>query len=279
MYPLDATVLDMKKHFTYKSPKQIWRILISDTDKLVIETRDMNTKEVFFNCYDLIAGKKIFTDFQPEEKYWIGIETIYKDIIIFHKYPKPDLPGHKEIIAIDLFSQKKLWSNSDYTYLFAYNDRIYCFNQGFEDRYFFSLNYLDGNLLAELGTDSNKINSINREAENQKDWSVYIYPEVYRYNNEGITKIVDEQTKNIDLIGEVEYNSYKNLTLFSFHAKVFEQSFVNRFFAVDTVSGKVKLSEVLNSNTPSLLTDSFFVYKNFLILLKEKNKLMIYNLE
>lgn len=269
----------MKKHFTYKSSKQIWRILISDSDKLVIEARDIGTREVFYDCIDLSNGKNIFIDHQLEEKNWIGIETIYKDIVFFHKYTKPDLPGHKEIIALDLVTQKELWTNSEFTFLFAYEDKIYCYNQGFEDRYFFALDYLNGNLIEELGTDYNTVNNLKVESGNSKDWSVYHYPEVYKYDDEKITNIIEAQTRKLEIVGEIEYNIYKKFAFFSFHSKVFEKNFVNRFLAVDTGSGKVVLSEVLNANTGSLLTDSFFVYKSYLILLKEKNGLIVYNTE
>lgn len=269
----------MKKHFTYESSKQIWRLLITDSDKLIMETRDNNTKEVFFNCFEIHTGKKIFTDHQQEEKYLTGIETIYKDVILFHKYFTPDLPGHKEIIAFDITTQKKLWSNSEYSFLFVYDDKVYCFKQGFEDRYFLALDYLNGNLLEEIGTDFNLINSLRQESENAKDWGHFIYPEVCKYDNELITKLIEEQTHKLEIIGEVEYGNYKNLIMISFHSKVFESSFINRFLLIDKTTGKIELSEILNANASSLLTDSFFVYKNFLILLKEKNGILIYNLE
>ena len=76
----------LKEHLTYKTGKQIWRILISGSEKVLIEKRDMESKEVYFDCLDLVSGEYVFTDLQFEEKFWLGIEKIYKDVIFFHKY-------------------------------------------------------------------------------------------------------------------------------------------------------------------------------------------------
>ncbi len=271
----------MKKHFSYKSPRQIWRILISDSDKLILETRDTSTKEVFYLCYELESGRVIFADLQLEEKFWLGIEAVYKDIIFFHKFPKPDLPGHKQIIAFDIASQKILWINSDLSFLFVNDDVVYGFQQGFEERYFFSLDYLNGELIKEFGSDYKTINELRNKAEDEKDWSRYIYPKAF--NNEEndlrIHEAIKAETKNLAIEGEVEYNLCGNLLLFNFHSKVFEGSYVNKFISMNLDDEKILLNEVLNANASSLFTDSFFVYKNFLFLLREKNEVSIYEIE
>lgn len=271
----------MKKHFSYKTPQQIWRILISDSDKLILETRDTNTKEVFFHCYELENGRAIFANLQLEEKFWLGIEAVYKDIIFFHKFPKPDLPGHKQIIAFDIASQKILWINSDLSFLFVNDNMVYGFQQGFEERYFFSLDYLTGELIKEFGGDYRTINELRNKAEDEKDWSNYIYPKIFT-NDESdlrIEKAIKTEIKNLAIEGEVEYNLCGNLLLFNFHSKVFEGSYVNKFIAMNLTNEQILLNEVLNANAASLFTDSFFVYKNFLFLLREKNEVSIYEIE
>ncbi|MBI1936865.1 MAG: DUF4905 domain-containing protein [Ignavibacteriales bacterium] len=269
----------MKKHFTYSVQKQIWRILISDSDKLILETRDTSTREVFFNCFDLQTGKKIFTDLQLEEKSWLGIEAIHRDVIFFHKYFKPDMPGHKEIIAFDIQSQKILWHNTDYTFLFAYNGKVYCYKQGFEERYFAALDYQNGNLIEELGSDYQTINLLKTKADNEVCWSLYVYPQVLHSADGKILEIIQSKTANLAIAGDIEYNTYKDLLLFSYNVKAFENSYINKFCVVDMPSGKEVLSEILNVNSGSLYTDSFFVYKKFLFLLKEKNGVIIFTLD
>ena len=100
--------MKIKKSLHYKSQNQIWRLLISENDYLLIETRDTNNKEVFFNCFDLNKSQKLFLNMQFEEKYWLGIEKFHKNILLLHRFTKPDMPDHKGIIAFDVV-QKKLF--------------------------------------------------------------------------------------------------------------------------------------------------------------------------
>lgn len=271
--------MKIKKYYTYNSQHQIWRLLISDSDKLIVETRNPNTKEAFFHCLDIQKSKMIFSDFQLEEKYYVGIETIYKEIIYFHKFPKPDLPNHKEIIAFDINSTKILWSNNELSFLFALDEKIYGFKQGFEERFFTSLNYLTGDVIEDLGTDYLKINILRSKSENEKDYSSYLFPQIYSEDDNFISELIKKTVPKLEFIGNVEYNIYKNLLLLSYHTKILPDGLRNNFTAVDIEKNSTVISEILNSNTKAFMTDSFFMYKNFLILLKEKNGLIIYKLE
>ena len=273
--------MEIKNLYSHKSDKQIWRILISDSDKLILETRDLSTKEVFFNCFYLDTGENIFCDLQLDEKCWIGIEEIYKDIIFFHYFPKPDMPHHKGIIAFDITSQNILWTNNEFSFLFAGDNKIYGFKQGFEERYFSALDYLTGNLIEEFGSDHKKINALQKTADDQKDWSNYIYPQILKEETCGknIFELIKTQTQDLDVAGEIEYNLYNDFLLFNFHSKISEEQMANIFCAINLKDRSLSLAKILNASTKSLFTDSFFVYKNYLFLLCEKDEVIIYKIE
>jgi hypothetical protein len=272
--------MNLTELYTYKTSGQIWRILISDLDKLILETREKSTKEVSFQCFELESGENIFSNFQLEEKHWLGIEVIYKNIIFFHRFPKPDMPSHKEIIAFDILTQKVLWTNNELAFLFAYKDIVYGFKQGFEEKYFISLNYLTGEFIEDLGSDHKRINELRDRSENEKDWHVYGFPKVYVENEDfSVTKAIQSETKALDIVGNMEYCLDYDLLFFNYHFKETPTNTVNKFAVINLENGKVLLSIVLNTNVRALFTDSFFVYKKFLIVLREKNELIIYKLE
>ncbi len=268
--------MKIKKYYSIDFKNQIWRLLISGEDKLVIESRNPETKEAYFHCLDINNKKFLFKDFQLGEKYYIGIETIYKEIIYYHIFPKPDLPNHKKIIAFDINSQKILWINHELSFLFAYNDKIYAFQQGYDERYYFALNYLTGNLIEDFGNNHSLINSLRKEYDGQIDLTNYIFPQVFTNDGSYLSKFISEYFSSIDVIGNIEYGLYKTLLLLSFHTKNSYKNLKNNFIAVNLENKKSIIFETLNVNTKSFLSDSFFMYKNFLILLKEKNGLIIY---
>jgi hypothetical protein len=261
--------------------QQIWRILISGNDKLLIETRDINTKDVFYNCFILENGKEIFSNFQLEEKYWIGVEAFDDDVILFHNFPRPDMPNHRGIIALNVLSKNILWKNNEFSFLFVLDGKVYGFKQGFDERYFAAFDFSIGELTEDLGNDFNKINTLRIQSENKKNWGAYIYPKIFsdEENDERIRNVISEEIKNLEIEGEVEYNIAGNILLFNYHIKNAVNNYTNKFSALNLDKGTVVLSEILNENVKSLLADSFFVYKNFMFLLRGKNEIIVYDIK
>ena len=280
----DKIITNMKIEnlYTFKNEKQIWRLLLTTSDKLLIETRDTDNKEVFFSCLDANTGKPIFENFQLDEIFWIGIETTYKEVIFFHKFAKPDMPGHKEIIALDLNTQKILWQTDEYAFLFIYDEKVYSFKQLFEGQKFFSLNYKTGELIEELESDYSRIDDLSGKSEIENHYDDYIFPLKYSdefIDNEEIRNIINEKTSGAKVTGDVEYNIYENLLLMNFHNKVLEGTLENKFWAVDIKSKNELFEVILNSDANAFVPDSFFIYKNLLFLLKGKKEVVVCRIE
>ncbi len=273
--------MKLKKLYKHDNKKQIWRILPTTNKKVVIEERDLVTKEVFFSCLDIESGKKIFNNFQLEEKNWIGIESIYKDLIFFHTYGKPDMPAHKSIIAFDILSQSILWQNDSYVFSFVYGEKVYCYKQRFESRVFFALDYLTGNVLEDFGNDASTINKLKEESD-AKFWEQnYLFPEYFKRNDsildvyqKYIQKVLDEHV----IKGEVSYLKISYLLLFNFHEVSKTSTYTNIFITVDVKNNKILLKETLDKNLINLMPESFFVKDNFLFLIADKTKLLVYQI-
>jgi Domain of unknown function (DUF4905) len=265
--------MEIKKLYSYSNKKQIWRLLPTQTGKLIIEERDFGSKEVFFTCLDTKTGKKIFDNFQIEEKFWVGIEEIYKDIIFFHKFRKPDMPGHLGIIAFDINTKNILWKNDEYIFLFIHNDGVYCYKEKFEGRNFHKLDYLTGKLLADLGDNVNELNSL-REKKLSENNLEYHFTNQFNPDSENV-EIVRDHLSNIrseNLVsGKIDYINYSGILFYNFH-EILQSGgeMKNIFRAVDIESGKVIFEEELNSRIKVFVPDSFFIINDLLFLLKEK---------
>ncbi|MFC2132969.1 DUF4905 domain-containing protein [Bacteroidota bacterium] len=269
--------MKVKKKYSFKDGSQIWRILLSTTDKIIIETRNPDKKEAFYNCLDLYSGKKIFTGFQPGEKYWVGIETVHDDLIFFHRFTKPDMPGHKDIIVFSIESQKILWENKDYSFLFVLDNKVYSFVQQFESQKYFTHDLKTGELIEELKITDEEIINLNDKYESQKDYSDYLFPEKFIPNiaDDKISPIISKMTEGFGIIGDVEYTVYEKTLLMNYYSKLIGDSLLNRFVAVDIETDKELFNEILNADANAFVPDSFFVYKNLIILLKEKSKVIV----
>jgi hypothetical protein len=271
--------MKIKKKYTHDNRRQIWRILPTETGKLIIEEREKDNKQVYFNCLNIESGKTIFKNFQLEEKFWIGIEAVYNDVIYFHKFVKPDMPQHVGIIAMDLNEQKILWENINNSFLFIWKEKVYAFQQMFEGRKYFSLDYKTGKLLEDFGDDAGKINKIKKELDESDAYAGYLFPISYNSNIAvpAILKEIFQKLRNdFTFSGNIEYVLKNDLLLFNFHIVNSEGNLSNRFKALDLSSGKYIFEETLIKETRAFAPDSFFVKDDLLFLLFGKNRLSVY---
>jgi len=274
--------MKIKKKYSHKNNRQIFRLIPTDTGKLIIEERDAEKKLAYFNCLHIDNGKKIFKHLQFDEKFWLGIEAIYNDVIFFHKFVKPDLPQHNGIIAYDINNKQIIWEDKNRTFLFVKDEKIYAYRQRFEDREFVALNYLTGEVIDELGIDSDAINLLREDAINSEDFSSYRFPASFNLTSSGELK-ADEIIRNLrenNLIkGAIEYVLMDDLLMFNFHEINPDNTLKNIFKAVDLSSEKYILEITLNFRTNSFAPDSFFVKDDLLFLLIERTKLGVYKIK
>ncbi len=274
--------MKLKKLYKHDNKKKIWRILPAENKKLVIEERDSVTKEVFFNCLDIQSGKKIFSSVQLDEKNWIGIEAIYKEIIFFHTYGTPDMPAHKSIIAFDIKSQTILWQNDNYVFNFVFEDKIYCIKEKFESRDYYALDYLTGNVIDDLGDDALKINELKEKADKNFFKQNYVFPEYFSRNSRTENewqKYLSNVLTDIAVKGDISYLMFNDLLMFNYHEVSKTNTLNNIFKAVDLSENKIVLKETLDKNLVNLMPESFFIKDEFLFLIVNKTKLLVYSIK
>jgi len=268
--------MKLKKKFKFSDGNQVWRIKITASDKLLVETRDTEKMKAYFHSYGLIDGKKFFSDYLMPEPFWLGIEAIEDDIIFFHRYAKPDMPGHRGIFAFDINTQEILWENDLYSYLFIKNNSLYVFQERFEGRVFSILDLRTGKVIEELGNNFDKINELRDEAESSVDYSNYLFPErYYSTNNTLIDTIISNKTKDVKINGSIDFVVNDNLLVFNFHQVGKGKELINKLYVFDLEKAKEIFGDILNKSANAYAPDSFFVYKNLIILLKEKKEILI----
>ena len=271
----------LKKLYKHDNGKQIWRILPDQNKKVVIEEREIKTKEVFFSCLEINSGKKFLNEFQLDEKNWVGIESVYNDMIFFHAYLKPDMPAHKSIIAFDIISKSVIWQNDDYVFLFVYEDKVYCYQQRFESRVFFALDYLTGNILDDFGSDTAIVNQLKEKMDEDFGKQNYLFPEYFNRNNFASAehqKYLQQILIDNVIKGEISYLRIADLLMFNFHEISKDNRLNNIFIVYDLGKNKILLKETLDKNLVNLMPESFFVKDNFLFLIFDKTKLFVYSI-
>lgn len=274
--------MKVKKNYSLTNKRTIWR-LIPSGDKLLIEERDENNKQVYFNCVEIESGRYLLKDFQLDEKFWAGVEAFEDNRIYFHRFVKPDMPGHMGIYVYDLDSGSFLWKREDLVFLFLFNDRVFSFIQKFESREFFSLDVRTGELLEEYGENPEEINRIREkllQEENLK-YKSYLFPENYDAGKltPEIRGVIAKIKENEVISGNIDFAKYNDLLLLSFHTIADGGRLNNNFRIIEIDTGKIIFKDVLNAGITSYIPDSFFIRDNLLFLIKNKNELMVFSLD
>ncbi len=273
--------MKLKRSYRFDNKRQIWRIIPTENAKLVIEEREPEKKQVYFHCLSLDSGKKILSNFQLEDKFWVGIESVQDDVIYFHKFAKPDMPKHRGIIAFDFLKKELLWENLDLTYLFFLDKKLFTFKEKFEGRDYFTIDPQTGEIIDEINEDHKYINALRDEALTKESGTGYLFPETFDADSAAdsrILEIVNSLKNKYAISGKMEYLINKDMLMISFHSANSKGSLDNHFKVVDLSGGKYILEEVINKETRLFFTDAFFVKDDLLFLLFGKSRLEVYKI-
>lgn len=270
----------LKKNYTYSTKRNIWRLIPTSSNLLVIEERDTASKEVFFNCITLDKGNIILKNYQLEEKYWAGIEAADGNIIFFHSFKKPNMPAHKGIYAFDVFTKKFIWQNEDLLFYLIKDKMVYAFQQTFEGRKYFVLDALTGKIIREFENGTLDINKLREEAAQSDFANTFLFPKNSNPNLDAsiFGKLFEQFTSQIKIEGTINFLTKNDLVMFSYHKQNSDHTFDNCFKVYHIKKSKIILDETLNSKSKNLMPDSFFIVENLLLLLIEKNKLAVYRI-
>jgi hypothetical protein len=273
--------MKLKKNYRFDNNRQIWRIIPTNEGKLIIEERELEKKQTYFHCLSLDSGKKLLSNFQLEDKFWVGIETIKDDIIFFHKFAKPDMPKHRGIFAFNIKSKEMIWQNPEFIFLFSLDDKIYIYKEKFEGRNYHSINASDGEIIEDLKDNHELINQLRNESSDKVNNKNYLFPEAYDSESDiehSAKNFINSLRNDFVISGKVEYILKDKLLMISFHEANSQGSLTNHFKAIDLSGGKYILEEVINKETSLFLTDSFFVKDDLLFLLFGKTRLVVYKI-
>ena len=273
--------MKIKKKYRIDNRRQIWRIIPFDIDKLIIEEREPEKKQAYFHCFDLDSGKKILSNFQLDDKFWIGIEAVRDDVIYFHKFAKPDMPKHKGIFAFNINEKEFIWKNSDLIFLFLFDDKLYAYKDKFEGRNYFSINPANGEIIDDLGENYELVNNLRNLSFQSNNDNSLLFPEPFDSTtgeNNQVAEFVSSLRNHFVISGKIEFILKNQLLMMSFHEANSKGSLNNLFRAVDLSTGKYILEEVINKETSLFLTDSFFVKDDWLFLLFGKTRLEVYKI-
>jgi hypothetical protein len=273
----------LKTFWSFSQKGSIWRFIFGDDKYIIGETRDITNKKLYLFTLDYTSGKKHLNNFPFEkDNYWVSLEGATQNIFFLGRFEKPELPYQKNIIALDIETGKKLWENEKYSYLFNTEDILFGINRKFECNEIAEINLKTGEVLRII-PEYEHINLY--ELRNMNEDYLFEnsnYPIVYK--NDETNKIISDIFRKICFerceTESIEYIQKGSLVIFNYYIKLGNDSnttgkvfYENRFVIYNINKSEIIFEDTLNKTANYCVPDSFFIKKDFLLYLKEKNEL------
>lgn len=271
-----------KIHFKYFQKGDVWRIFLTPVSIIVGETRDTKNKLMYLFSFDYKNKKKYLVDFQLNEKWWQTICGATKNIILITGYEKPDLPLHKGITAIDIYTGETLWENPEITFGFCNDKYLYCYSYKFNSKLLNKLDINSGELLQRIESENEQqkiTNDSNRYQNNL--YERCLYPQKYTssvFNTDDLILVKDILEKNT-YKDSIEFIIFQDKLIYNYFPNDVRNlnMFENTIEIIDLLSGKTILKDTIDINLKNPLPDSFFLADRFLIYIQNRNLIKIFN--
>ncbi len=253
----------------------IWRVFPNHQNYITVEVRNVIDKVVSFHCLDALTGLSKWDNINLSETWWIGIEGIFGDVVILHEYERPDLPAHKNIIAVDINTGKTLWSNDELIFVSSGDNILIASRNSFAATQKLKLNLLTGETLCELNDSAYK-STINDIKINERLY--YQTPFEFSINelpNEITHRFIKKQNKNDDIADPVEVftDAENDVNVIGYSRKVLNENstpMYDEFIYVLSNKNTILYKDKIVSSVNMPVIPKYFVKENFLYHIKDK---------
>lgn len=244
----------------------IWKMITDPGQKrLFLEVRDNVKKNVSFDCVELDKGSCLWRNLTFDEPWWISLQTVANEILLFTLYSDTNNPDKKSLLAYHVIDQKMIWWRNDFSYSFVSGDVVVGSETKFGSAQI-GLRLIDGR-------EARKDAYVSLPEQN----FMITRPFQYHEGNSDFDTVRSflEMKVQISPIISIEYCEYHSLILIS--TFVNPNDLANYLFVFNS-EGEVLAKETLGEHLRGIALDTFFVFAGFLIFVKNKCELVSYKI-
>lgn len=268
---------NLSANFSFCFDGKIWNMLLdSQSGTLILEIREEDKHQVSFTAIDLNSGEVLWDGLQFEDNWWVGMTLLTQGILILRTFADNADPEPKGLIAFDILKKEVCWSKIDFVFVKIYEDKIIGFVRHDEERIFQAIGLTDG-VVESIDEASVFEPSNHNEKLIEHSWPL-TYPLHYVEGTEYFEtcKTFLYNRLHLEAVKAIEYLEIENRIFISFYAKDGVRM-VNYLLVID-LSGEIVFKEIIQKNINAIGLQTFFIVKNQVIFVKEKNEIFSFNL-
>jgi hypothetical protein len=252
----------------------IWKLSLDASENLlVLEVRNEEDRSVNFSGLDVKNKMLLWQSASPENSWWMGLESAGDGKVYLHKYKDPQNPIHEGITVLDGKTGKEIWQDPKKTFL-ALSDGFVIASEGEdEDKKYLKLESKTGKAVQELDTKALfKARSNQKQNESLKN-SFHFSAESPHFSKiAGFVK----QITNMEPVTGMDYLEYEEQVVISFY--LYAKEGLENYLLVIDEEGNIRFKECLGTHLKGIALDTFFVFGDLLIFVKEKKEIVIFKI-
>ncbi|MEX1239786.1 MAG: DUF4905 domain-containing protein [Cyclobacteriaceae bacterium] len=244
----------------------IWNTLADgNRPRLFLEVRDVQEKKVSFSALNLQKYEWLWNEVMLEEPWWVSLAAMSGDILLFTMYTDTDNPDRKSLMAYDLSDNKMSWWYNGFSFSGA--NALYV--KGIDAR------FPAKEIILDLFS-GKALQQVDFHLEDSQNFPV-IRPFQYEEGTGHFDTVRDflQARLGIAPVATIDYLEFQRLIMVSVFVQ--ENNLANYLIVLDS-GGEVVFNEKLGENLKGVGLDTFFIYSDHLIFVKNKSELITYKI-
>jgi hypothetical protein len=252
--------------FSYSFQGTIWNILAdANSNRLFLEVRDVDQKKVSFSALNLQNYAWLWKDVVLEEPWWISMTAIAGDKLLLTVYTDTNNPDKKTLLAYDVLRQEIAWWRNGFSVSAANTRNVKGIDARFPAR----------EIILDLFSGA-EVRDIDFHLEYSQNFPV-IRPFQYEEGTAHFNTVRDFLVSrlHIEPVATIDYLEQGRLIWMSVFVK--ENDLANFLYGFSS-DGEVIFKETLGENLKGVGLETFFIYSDHLIFVKNKKELASYKI-
>jgi len=250
--------LDRKKLIPILSEKFdgiIWKIEVNEKfDWMAIESRTLESRKTSFSVINYETGAVLIKEKIFQEPWNLNLAYIAEKNLIITACGQQGSPESKGIISVNIEDSKVLWEHYNLSLNNVCDEGLQVFDSRINPRRYAWINHIDG----ENITVNNKLKHSSGTLIHPEHSTIFEIPEFILTG---------------EIAGDMSVLIAQDTTIISFHEK-FCNNFQQRLLVYQ--DDTILLDEILIRDIQKLQPESFFMQKNHLFYIRNKNEIVSY---
>ncbi len=259
-------------NFSFAFEGVVWNMMLDETGAfLILEIRHNQKHQVSFTAIELESGTVMWDGLEFEESWWVGMTAISKGVLLLHSYVDNADPEPKGMIAFDVFKQEVSWMHENFSYMKLAGELVVGLHAGEGEKYYETISLRSGE---RITVDENFVSHLKDDHQNA---FVAQFPHHYKEDTPyfGTCRSFLDNRLGLKAVNAIEYLEVQPWIILSYYVR--DEDLVNFLLIMDS-QGEIFYHKPIQKNINAVGLETFFIVRNHLIFVKDKNEILCYNL-